>query len=539
MLRRILLAFILLPASAGADPLLSLMAGEFSLQSGDNARAAGHYFDAALATSDPALAERASRIALLAEDTALAERAAERWRQLDPKSEGLLQLQALLSLARSDIDAAVTALSGLLELGSSGSRLAVQALANDLYALQAGLAIRGLVQSDALPDEADVWIGLGLIARRHQQSALSLDLANRATSRFPEDLRMRLWLAEEQLRLGSNDAAREALDLVLAEGELDLPLRMNAAALLERLGDSARAAELLAQGPQDENVIGTRAALLARQDEPQGLDALYDEAKLLEGSPDASRLLLLGQLAELVERDAEAMAWYRDVREEPQRGRAQLRIAVLLEREGDFEAAQLALHELQLEHEADGENVRDAYLLEAELLLRRQRDAEALEAYRRGLEIFENDPRLLYGRALVLERLNRVDEAIADLSSLLEQDPENPDHQNALGYTLVDRTDRLDEGLALIEQALEQRSDSAAVLDSHGWALYRLGRLDEALATLRRAFALQPDPEIAAHLGEVLWKLRQTEEAEAIWKQGTEMDPENRVLNRTIQRLDK
>lgn len=539
MLRRILFTLMLLPATAAADPMLSLLAAEFSLQSGDNARAAGHYYDAALAASDPRLAERASRVALLANDTALAGRAAERWRELDPKAEGLLQLQALLALARSDIDAAVTALSGLLELGDSGSRLAVQALANDLYALQAGLAIRSLVQRDALPGEADVWIGLGLIARRHQQSALSLDLANRATSRFPDDVRMRLWLAEEQLRLGSVDAAREALDLVLAEDELDPPLRMNAAALLERLGDSARAAEVLAQGPQDENVIGTRAALLARQDEPNGLDALYDEAKLLEGKPDASRLLLLGQLAELVERDAEAMVWYRDVLDEPQRGRAQLRIAVLLEREGDFEAALVALHELQLDQAADGENVRDGYLLEAELLLRRQRDAEALQAYRRGLEIFDDDPRLLYGRALVLERLDRVEEAITDLTALLEQDPENPDHQNALGYTLVDRTDRLEEGLALIEQALEQRADSAAVLDSHGWALYRLGRLDEALAELRRAFALQPDAEIAAHLGEVLWKLQQSDEAQAVWKQGLEVDPDNRVLNRTIQRFSE
>ena len=107
------------------------------------------------------------------------------------------------------------------------------------------------------------------------------------------------------------------------------------------------------------------------------------------------------------------------------------------------------------------------------------------------------------------------------------------------GYTLVDRTDRIEEGLALIERALALRPDSAAIIDSHGWALFRLGRVEEAEAELRRAFELQPDPEIAAHLGEVLWKLGRHQDAKAIWDQGRELDPENRLLMRTVQRLSE
>jgi len=533
----VLLVMLLLPFRASADPLMSLLAGEFSLQSGQNSRAAGHYLDAALASGDPALAERAARIALLAGSEPLTRKATARWRELDPKAEGLLQIEASLALARADVEAAAGILTELLAQGEAGERLAVQALASDEHALASGLVIRALLRREALPETADVWVGMGLVARRHQQSGLSLELAQNAATRFPGQARMRLWLAEEQLRLGSEESARATLEQALAMAPLDAPLRLSAAALLERLGEGARAAKLLAEGPQDDGLIGTRAALLARQELPGALESLYAEAKALDGEPPASRRLLLAQLAELAELDGEALDWYRSVHEEPQRSRAQLRVAVLVERAGKLDEALSVLRALQLEEYADGEAVRDAYLLEAELMLRRQRELDALSAYQRGLQVFDEDPRLLYGRALVFERLDRVDEAVEDLTVLLEQDPDNPDHLNALGYTLVDRTDRLEEGLALIEMALEQRPDSAAVIDSHGWALYRLGRLDEALVELRRAFAMQPDAEIAAHLGEVLWVLEQQEEARRVWQQGLEVDAKNRVLLRTIERL--
>jgi tetratricopeptide (TPR) repeat protein len=531
------MALALAAPAASADPLQSLLAGEFDLQSGRHERAAGHYLDAALASDDVSVAERATRIALLAGEQILVARGLVRWRELDPKAQALLQIEASLALMQMDLDGAVAALSSLLEGGTPGEQLALQVLASEQSALPAGLALRQLIERDVVPAVPDLWVGLGLIARRHQQHALSLNLAQRAAERFPEEARMRIWLAEEQLRAGSLEIAQAELDRALAMGELEGPMRMSAAALLERLGRSARAAELLARGPQDDSIIGTRAALLARSEQEDALLALYAEVKGLDKQPPPARRLLLGQLAELVERDAEALDWYGGVVELPHRARAQLRVAVLLARGGDLDRAQRGLRDLQLDAEADGEAVRDAYLLEAELLLREQREDEALSAYARGLEIFEDDPRLRYARALLLERLDRVDEAIGDFEALVELDPENPDHLNALGYTLADRTERYEEALELIERALSMRPDSAAIIDSHGWALYRLGRLEEAAAELRRAFELQPDAEIAAHLGEVLWKLEQFEEARAVWEQGRAADAENRVLLRTLERL--
>lgn len=540
MLRKAAIVLFLLAAGAlRADPLFSVLAGEFALQSGRHREAAAHYLDAALAARDAALTERAARIGLLAGDAALAGQALAHWDAFATaaEAESLRQLRASVAMERGDVAAAIEDLQALFAAGDAGVHLAMQALAADSHAMPSGLVLRELLRREALPDLPDVWVGLGLVARRHQQGMLALDLAQRAVQRFPQEARMRLWLAEERLRAGDADAARTDLDAALGHGDLAPELRLSAAALLDRLGEPGRAAEVLAVGPQDEELIGTRAALLARQDSLPALESLYHEVQQLDGEATPARRLLLGQLAELVERDAEAQRWYRSVVESPQRARAQLRLAVLLDRGGEGETALAQLRELQLDTQADVEAVRDAYLLEAELLLRRQADAEALEAYGRGLQVIENDPRLLYGRALASERLDRVDEAVADLELLVALDPNNPDHLNALGYTLVDRTDRHAEGLALIERALALHPESAAIVDSHGWALYRMGRLEEAEAELRRAFELQPDPEIAAHLGEVLWMRGKQDEARAVWEQGRALEADNRVLLRTLQRL--
>jgi len=125
---------------------------------------------------------------------------------------------------------------------------------------------------------------------------------------------------------------------------------------------------------------------------------------------------------------------------------------------------------------------------------------------------------LIYARSMVVERLGDVDQAIKDLRSLLAQQPNNPDVMNALGYTLANKTKNYDEAHELITRAIQLKPDSAAVMDSMGWVLYRQGKIEQAEKYLRQAYDRDADPEIAAHLGEVLWKRGQQEQAEAIWQ---------------------
>ncbi|HWU70757.1 MAG TPA: tetratricopeptide repeat protein, partial [Pseudoxanthomonas sp.] len=152
------------------------------------------------------------------------------------------------------------------------------------------------------------------------------------------------------------------------------------------------------------------------------------------------------------------------------------------------------------------------------------------------LAAWPDDNAILYARALAWERRDRIDHAEADLRRILVTEPENTAALNALGYTLADRTNRYQEALELIDRARAAEPDDAAIIDSFGWVLYRLGRIDEALVQLRRAYTMQKDPEIAAHLGEVLWVQGQKDEARKYFEESRKLDPENRSLLRALQK---
>src|SRR5690606_2180359 len=409
--------------------------------------------------------------------------------------------------ATDDQQAATAALSRLLAApGNEGWQRALQALAGQ-GGTSAGPALQSLLSRDVLPAVPDAWFAFGGLAGRRGLDDTAADLAKRAVERFPDAPRVWLWQAQRR-RLAKDEAgARQAIAHAVSLAPADTSVRLTAAAELDALGDSSAAAALLAEGPQDDDTLLGRVAYLARGEDKAAMQALYEDLKRQQpeaaGSDD--QLFLLGQLAELLERHEEALSWYAKVGGPDRRSQASLRQAVALDALERTDEALERLRELQASDSEDGQSVRDAYLLEAELLLKRNRADEAVAAYGRGLSIFEDDPQLLYARALALAELERVDEAERDLRQLLAMDPENADALNALGYTLADSGLRLEEARGYIERALALQPESAAIIDSLGWVLFRLGETEAAIEHLRRAFSLQPDPEIAAHLGEALW----------------------------------
>jgi Flp pilus assembly protein TadD len=157
-----------------------------------------------------------------------------------------------------------------------------------------------------------------------------------------------------------------------------------------------------------------------------------------------------------------------------------------------------------------------------------------MDAFARGLGAFPDDGALLYARSLTWERRDDIARAEADLRKVLVAEPDNVAALNALGYTLADRTTRYGEALQLIDRARVAEPDNPAIIDSYGWVLYRLGRTREALVELRRAFTMQKDPEIAAHLGEVLWVSGDKAEARRVLDEARKLDPENRSLQRAL-----
>jgi len=526
------------PLAPEDDSLRGLLAGQFALSTGDVTTASREFIAASRHSDDPGLAAQATRIALVGKQWDLAREGLKRWQSLRSDDPDIRQARAMLALHDGQSDAAFADLSRLASEpdGKGWNSIAPALLGAEDHAA-AGALLERLVKPELLGDKVQTWIAISQLASRLERPALAQSLATQAVARY-KSADAYAWAAQLKIKNGDKAGARGLFADALKRSPQDRHLRVAYAALLGDLGDDIEAARTLAAGPQDDYTLAARAAYLARAEDKALIEGLYREAKALPEPRPPARLQLLGQLGELLERKPEALAWYQKVPADSEQAfGAQLRTAVLLDDTGKQKDALSLIHDLQARAADDSKQLGDTYLLEAEMLNRHQRGEDAVAVYDRGLQALPDDTRLLYGRALLNDDLNHVDAALVDLRRVLELKPDDANAMNALGYTLADRTDRQAEALDLINKALALKPDEPSILDSMGWVQFRMGNLNAAIEQLRNAFGKQPDAEIAAHLGEVLWTSGQKEEARKVWEQGRKKDAKNKVLLETIQRL--
>ena len=186
----------------------------------------------------------------------------------------------------------------------------------------------------------------------------------------------------------------------------------------------------------------------------------------------------------------------------------------------------------------------DAIVALGNILRGRDRFTEAAEAYSRGIATIANpsagDWRLFYFRGVSYERSKNWPKAEADLKKALDLNPGQPQVLNYLGYTWVDMGINLDEGLDMIRSAVDQRPNDGYIVDSLGWAYFRLGRYDDAVAQLERAVELRPeDSTINDHLGDAYWKVGRKLEATFQWNHARDLDPTPVDLEVIVKKLEK
>ena len=524
---------------APTAPLTPVMAGEFALQAGKLGDAARWYLEAAEAgTDDAGLAERATRISMLADDDKRAARALALWEARAPRSLAMRSAAAALDMRQADIAGARIELGALLkDPDPRGWKFAIAALiGGGRDPAVPAQVLGGLVDDNAIPDQLEVWQELGRLAMRMERPDLAKRMVDEVVRRFPNEPRVALLNASQLAQAGKQDEAMALLRGVEPKSRQDPDLRNALAIAYDTMGDPRAAARVLAVGPQDVQTWGMRASLLAKQKDDVALLALYTDLSKQATRPDPAQRLLLGKIAEYLKRHAEAVDWYLSVPGGEERAEARLRAASAQYELGQTDKAFAGVHAIQSDAMIDDEARRDAYLLEAELRQRGDDLPGELDALARGLAAYPDENALLYARALAWERRDDVPRAEADLRKILVTEPENVAALNALGYTLADRTTRYQEALELIDRARVAEPDNAAIVDSYGWVLYRLGRNEEALVQLRRAWTLAKDPEIAAHVGEVLWVLGRKDEARRFFDEARKLDPENRALQRVIEK---
>lgn len=526
-------------APGDREVMSAIMAGEFAWQDGRAEIAAGHFARAARVSRDPKVAAHATRVAIAAAQWDLAREMQARWAELDGKDLAITQAGAMIAIGTGNSERAWPILRGLLEApGGEGRRLVGQALRSagrPESALE--LLRRFAAEADGVA-EIETLLTFSQVAQQLGDLDLALQFAQLASVQHADEARAWLWLGHAHLRLDDRSAAEQAFARAVAIDPADKAVRLTLAAALSEAGDHAAAAKALRGLAADDEVYTAQAAYAARAEDRALMREVHDAlAAAPEPRPDA-RLELLGQLAELLEDHDAALRWYREVPRGDRYVDAQMRIAVLLERKGSLAESRAHLAALRAEGIDDDDKLAETFLLEAELVSNSGDAAGAVDVYSAGLVALPDHRQLIYGRALAYEALDRIDECEADLRRLLALDPDDPDTLNALGYTLADRTDRYDEAYELIRRALEQKPYEPAIIDSMGWVEYRRGNLDAALTHLQRAFELDRNAEIGAHLGEVLWQLGRKEDARRAWDAAAEADATNEVLLETRRRLD-
>ncbi len=517
-----------------------VLAGEFSLQAGKLADSARWYLQAAQeAEGDVGLAERATRIAMLAGDDAGASRALALWAQRDPGAVAVRATRASLAMRKGDTRLARKELLAVLRSSEPRAwRYALLALATGGRDPAVPAQVLGeLVDANAIPEDLEAWQEFGRLALRMERPELARRMVGEVVKRFPDEPRVALLHASQLNQAGKKDEALALLKNVEPKAAQDQELRNALAITYDMLGEPTAAEHVLAMGEQNLQTWGMRASLLAKQKDDVALLALYQDISSKASKPDPEQRLLLGKIAEYLKRYQEAVDWYHGVPGGPQRGEAQLRAVNALYLMDKKAQATTEVHAIQADAAVDDDLRRDAYLLEAELQQRENNADAEMDVLTRGLAAYPDDSALLYARALAWERNDNVPRAEADLRKILVAEPENVAALNALGYTLADRTQRYQEALELIDRARVSEPDNAAIVDSYGWVLYRLGRNEEALVHLRRAWGLNKDPEIAAHVGEVLWVLGNKEEARRFFDEARKLDPDNRALQRAIEKF--
>ena len=508
--------------------------------------------DAARRTRDPKLFQRAVDVAVQARSPEAALVAARAWKQATPDSRDArrLELQVLIVLGR---------------------------LGETVEPLRAELAATPVVEHPLL---------MAVIARNYSRAADKKLAASVVEQALVDDLRNPAtaglaWTTVGRLRLVAGDAAGameaarkgQAADpdsdgpAVLALDLID-PGRPEAEAMVKRYLATPKAlpearvayARVLAEGQRfAEASAELEAVTQARPDLPDPwllLGSLQVQARQ-DSAAEASlqRYLTLAsqqrdadertrgmaqayiQLSQLAERRkdyAGAERWLSRIESTDQLVAAQTRRALLLARQGKLPQARELIRNLPERSDADR---KQKFMAEVQLLREAREYQSVYDMLAKASAADPADGDLIYEQAMAAEKLNRLDEMERLLRKLMAMKPDNQNAYNALGYSLADRNIRLDEARELIRKAVSLAPDDPFIADSLGWVEYRLGNLAEAQRILEAAYKKRPDPEIGAHLGEVLWASGQRDRAVSVWKEAVLADADNQTLQETLKRL--
>lgn len=524
--------------------LFRVLASEIAVQRGEIASAALTYLGLARDTRDPRFARRATELGVAARAPTALE-AARLWHELAADSEQAAQAFESLLLIDGQVAEAEPLLATRLAQARAGDKLDefYAQLRRNLPAVRDPGAALAMVQRLAAPDLAlaEARLAIAAVAHAAGNHELAEQEAIAALRMRPDDRGTLLaTLAYSNPDKEGAERARRRLADYLERHADDAELWFVHAQTLAADGQTARARDefgrALKLDPDNPRILMTVAQFDYRNKDLEQAEQLLKRYLELPGqlrNPDPARLML-GLIAEDRDDPEQALRWYEQVQPGDQLIPAAARRAALTAKMGRLAEARQILHAVPVTSNA--QRVR-LLTIESGVLRELGQQQEAFKILDDGLAKYPDDQDLLYAQGMAAERINRMDAMEKSLRRLIALAPKNANAYNALGYSLADRKLRLAEAQQLIEEALRLQPESAHIIDSMGWVMFRRGQIEQALRHLIKAYELAPEAEIAAHLGEVLWASGRKEEARNIWRGALREEADNEVLNETLKRL--
>ncbi len=522
-----------------ARTVFQALVGEFALQRGDAKLGSDAWTDLAQRTRDPKVVARATEVAGFARQFDRALELSRLWLEVEPDSAQARQSQSTLLILSNRLDELAPQLVTLLKQDKANLGNNLMHLNRMLSRHEDKKAVQSLVDRIAAPydDQPEAHFAMAQAAANANDNLRALNEAEKSLQLRPD------WesaaLARAQLQTGlSPKTAIDSLRAFVDANPTARDARLALARLLisQKRYDEARAHfdRLIKDNPDNPDVIYPVAMLALQQgDVTTGRAQL--EHLLTTDFPDKNTIhFFLGQLDQEQKKTEAAAEHYRQVSAGQQYIAARSRLAQILLQQGKTGEARELLHNTR---GGTADERTQLILAESQILREAGRHNDAYIVLDQALTTQPDNPELLYEAALTAERIGKPEILEIHIKHLLNLKPDHAHALNALGYSLAERNIRLPEAFALISKALSQTPEDPFIMDSMGWVLYRQGKLAEALQTLENAYRIKADPEIAAHLGEVLWTMNRKDDARRILTDAVKAHPNNDVLSGIVKKL--
>ena len=519
------------------ETLYSLLTAEIAGSRAQYDLALSNYVQQARETRDPQIAERATMIARYLGNNAVALEMAQIWVKSAPHSKDALANVSMAYMQAGQMHEAFEFSRRLMDEG--GEPLFQNIAAN---AASLGDAARAMLLNDfatqlqSHPEDEQLMVGTGILLQQQGKYDEAMNLTHQALKVHPRSIPAAILEANLLHQLKRDQEALAKMDSLLEFYPDNTSLRQQYARILAH---------------HDMELAQEQFTILTRQLPGNGdmllsLGIIALERKDIEAARNAFEELLdrdlhtstahyyLARMAEARNDLSEAILHYLRVESGNDFLPATISLLDIFVRQEDFLSAQQHMNRLRLRFPEQSEAL---YVLHGQTLVKHNYLLEADAVFSEGLTNFATSTRLLFARAMLNNQRKRIAAAERDLRQILKQQPDNIAALNSLGYILADRTQRLAEARELLEKAIRLKPDDAAIMDSMGWLLYRTGQYPEALTYLRNAYAVEPNAEIGAHLGEILWVLGDKDEARRIWQESIELAPKDPALLETLNRL--